>query len=37
MLELEGFLNFARDRLAEIEEPLQCEPEDCAAVLVDKV
>lgn len=33
MLELEGFLNFARDRLAETDEPLPCEPEDCAAVL----
>lgn len=33
MTELEGFLNFARDRLAETDEPLPCEPEDCAAVL----
>jgi len=33
MTELEGFLNFVRDRLAETNEPLPCEPEDCAAVL----
>lgn len=33
MMELEGFLNFARDRLAETDEPLPCDPEDCAAVL----
>ena len=33
MLELEGFLNFARDRLAETDEPLPCESEDCAAML----
>jgi len=33
MTELEGFLNFVRDRLAETDEPLPCEPEDCAAVL----
>lgn len=32
-MELEPFLNFARDRLAETDEPVPCDPEDCAAVL----
>jgi hypothetical protein len=31
MSELEDFLNFARDRLAETDEPLPCEPVAAAA------
>jgi hypothetical protein len=33
MFDLERFLNFARDRLTETDEPLPCEPEDCAAIM----
>jgi hypothetical protein len=33
MFDLERFLTFARDRLAETDEALPCEPEDCAAIM----
>lgn len=32
--ELERFLTFARDRLAETDEPLPCGPEEFAAVMI---